>query len=43
MRVWRTVIGLAIAWVTAINVAFLAAVVKEFAPELFGTIMRVLS
>ena len=43
IRVWRIVIGVAIAWVTMINVAFFSAVLREFAPELLGTILRFLS
>jgi hypothetical protein len=43
VRVWRVVITFAAAWVTAINLAFFTAVLREFAPEFLSTITRVIS
>jgi len=41
--VFNFVVVIAAAWMIAINAAFYVAVIREFAPELFGTITRLLA
>ncbi|MFN0072781.1 MAG: hypothetical protein ACKVVP_14955 [Chloroflexota bacterium] len=43
MRIFSTVVGLAIGWIVAINAAFYLAVLREFAPELVQTMLRVIA
>jgi hypothetical protein len=43
VRVFNFVVVIAAAWMIAINAAFYVAVIREFAPELFGTITRLLA
>jgi hypothetical protein len=42
LRVFDTVVSIGSVWMLAINVAFYAAVTREFAPELLATIGRLL-
>jgi hypothetical protein len=43
VRVFNFVIVIAATWMIAINAGFYLAIIREFAPELFGTISRLLS
>jgi hypothetical protein len=43
LRAFNTVVAIGGTWMLVINLAFYVVVVREFAPELFSTIGRVLT